>query len=96
VSMIAFDLIERLTGPAPRRFDPYAQQPHAVIPDPKREKTLLGHVKECHARYVELKTEISEGRIQAHKNQQLLWILIALSVAGNTTLLAKIAGFVAN
>ncbi len=89
---MAFDLLERLTGPAPRRFDPYTTQ--AVIPDPKKEKTLLGHVRECHARYVELKTELSEARIDAHKTQRLIWVLIALTVAGNTALLAKIAAFV--
>lgn len=90
---IAFDILERL-APMPKRFDPATAR--ATLPDASKEKTLAGHVRECTARYVEVRTLLSDLEVGNAKTQRLIWALIALGVAGNTDLLAKIASFVAN
>jgi hypothetical protein len=90
---LVFDILERL-APLPQRYDPHSAR--AKLPDPKKEKTLIGHVIECHARFVELKTDASDLRIDIAKTRRLLWVLIALAVGGNADTLGKIAAFIAN
>lgn len=91
---LVFDVLDRLAGPMPKRFDPTTVR--ATLPDASKEKTLSGHVRECTARYVEVRTLLSDLEVGNAKTQRLIWALIALGVAGNTDLLAKIASFVAN
>lgn len=90
---LVFDLLERL-APLPRRFDQNLAR--STIPDFIKESTNRKHVVECAARYIEWKTEISDLRIDVAKLTRLVWVLVALSVAGNTDMLAKIAAFIAN
>lgn len=80
--------------PLPKRYDPHTIR--AVIPDPAKEKTLAGHIRECHARYVELRVEMQDARIEQARTMRLLWVLIALAVGGNAGALQQVAAFILN
>lgn len=80
--------------PLPKPFDPAKMR--AVAPDPAKERTLAGHIRECHARYVELRIEQQNAVIERARDRRLLWILIALAVGGNLETLKAVAAFVAN
>lgn len=81
-------------SPLPKRYDPHTIC--AVIPDPAKEKTLAGHIRECHARYVELRVEMQDARIEQARTMRLLWVLIALAVGGNASSLQAVANFILN
>lgn len=80
--------------PLPEKFDP--ARIRAVQPDEKKERTLAGHIRECHARYVELRVEQQEAKIERARDRRMLWILIALSVGGNAESLKAVANFILN
>lgn len=81
-------------SPLPKRYDPHTIR--AVMPDATKEKTLAGHIKECHARYIELRVEMQDARIEQARTMRLLWVLIGIAVAGNASALQAIANFVLN
>lgn len=83
-----------IVEPLPKPFDP--DRLRAVAPDPAKEKTLAGHIRECHARYIELRVEQQDARIERARDRRLLWILIALAVGGNMEALKSIAAFIVN
>lgn len=89
-----FSAILELVGPLPQRYDPTSAK--ALIPDPKKETNLAGHVRECATRFVELKTDISDVRIEQAKTTRLIWVALGLLVAGNTSALKSIAAFITN
>lgn len=83
-----------MVEPLPKPFDP--DRLRAVVPDATKERTLAGHIRECHARYVELRIEQQNAVIERARDRRLLWILIALSVGGNAESLQTIAAFIVN
>lgn len=86
--------LAEFVSPLPKPYDPHTIR--SVIPDPTKEKTLVGHVRECHARYVEIRVELQEARIEQARTMRLIWVLIGLAVAGNATALQAILNFIAN
>lgn len=81
-------------SPLPKPYDPHTIK--GVVPDPKKERTLTDHIRECHARYIEIRVELQDQRIEQARTQRLIWALIGITVAGNTETLRAIATFIAN
>ena len=85
--MSIIDIVSRLAGRPPARYNPY--EDHASLPDPRKERTLRQHVDECAKRYRELRGAIQDGVIEQYNQRVLLWIVIALLVANKAIDLSK-------
>ena len=86
--------LAEFVSPLPKPFDQHTIR--AVMPDATKEKTLAGHIRECHTRYVEIRVELQDLRIEQARTMRLIWVLIGLAVAGNATALQAILNFIAN
>ena len=71
-------LIDAIFGAPPPRYDINLHR--STAPDPKKERTLAAHVKECAARYIELRTDAQDIRIELHQLKRLLWLVVGLLV----------------
>ena len=86
--------LAEFVSPLPKPFDQNAIR--AVMPDASKEKTLAGHIRECHTRYVEIRVELQDLRIEHARMMRLLWVLIGIALAGNASALQAVANFVLN
>lgn len=86
--------LAEFVSPLPKPYDQHAIR--GMVPDVKRERTLTDHIRECRARYVEIRVELQDLRIEQARTMRLIWVLIGLAVAGNATALQAILNFIAN
>lgn len=86
-------LIDLLGGHRPPRYD--ANLHRSSFPDPKRERTLAGHVQECAARYHELRTDSQDIRIELFELRRLIYLVIGLLVVNKVIDISQIMAVVA-
>ena len=81
-----------LLGKRPPPYNPTLNR--SSFPDPKKEKTLAGHVQECAARYHELRTDSQDIRIELFDQRRLIYLVIGLLVANQLIDLSQIMAVV--
>ena len=71
--------LDVLFGSSPEPYD-WRSDPLAQV-DAREAKSHIVHVRECLNRWVDLQTAIGQLRIEQHRQNRLLWFVIALLVA---------------
>ncbi len=82
-----------LLGQRPPRYD--ATLHRSSFPDPKKERTLAGHVQECAARYHELRTDSQDIRIELFELRRLIYLVIGLLVVNKVIDISQIMAVIA-
>lgn len=80
----------RPPDPYDPRLDPLAEA------DPMESRKLSFHVRECARRWVELRLDLGALAIEQHRQNRMLWIVIALLVANKVIDVSALATLFAN